>query len=117
MDSIEKICPFCEGIFGISEIKDHIGIEHLGMQAGDFIEETSSQFKCEHCPTSFISELSLQRHVKFSHSKVKENDHKTNDKKDNITKPISKDLKLESQKLRRLGNVKHVTKHLKQKVA
>ena len=78
MDSKEKICPFCEGIFGISEIKDHIGIEHLGLQSGDFIEkEEAPQFQCDVCSTSFITEISLQRHLKFSHSKVEQSGEKT----------------------------------------
>ena len=93
MDSKEKICPFCEAIFGISEIKDHIGIEHLGLQSGDFIEkEEASQFQCEVCSTSFISEISLQRHVQFSHSKVEKNVEKTIDKEDSIAKTNPKKL-------------------------
>ena len=52
MDSKEKICPFCEGIFGISEIKDHIGIEHLGIESEYFTEkEEALQFQCEVCST------------------------------------------------------------------
>ena len=87
MDSKEKICPFCEGIFGISEIKDHIGIEHLGLQSGDFIEkEEAAQFKCEVCSTSFISEISLQKHAKFAHSKDEKCGKKTIDKEESIAK-------------------------------
>ena len=78
MNSKEKICPFCKGIFSFSEIKAHIGIEHLGLQSGDFIEEKpASQFRCEVCSTQFISEISLERHVLFSHSKVEKCSEKT----------------------------------------
>ena len=31
---IEKICPFCEKVFDEELIKDHIGIEHLGLETG-----------------------------------------------------------------------------------
>ena len=87
MNSKEKICPFCEGIFCITKIKEHIGIEHLGYQSKDFIEEKEvSQFQCEVCSTQFISEISLQRHVKFSHSKVEKCSEKTIDKEDSIVK-------------------------------
>ena len=33
---IEKICPFCEEVFSEDLIKDHIGIEHLGLDTGAF---------------------------------------------------------------------------------
>ena len=36
MGNIEKICPFCEKIFDEDLIKDHIGIEHLGLETGAF---------------------------------------------------------------------------------
>ena len=100
MDSEAKICPFCEGIFGFSEIKDHIGIEHLGLQSGAFIEEEeASQFQCEVCSASFISEISLQRHVKFSHSEeVEKCGEKTIDKEGNIAKSTLKGERLDCPK-------------------
>ena len=100
MDSEAKICPFCEGIFGFSEIKDHIGIEHLGLQSGAFIEEeNASQFQCEVCSTSFISEISLQRHVKFSHSEeVEKCGEKSIDKEGNIAKSTLKGERLDCPK-------------------
>ena len=70
MDSKQKICPFCEEVFNVTEIKDHIGIAHLSLDSGDFKEDT--QFMCVECSTHFISEISLERHKKFSHSKVEE---------------------------------------------
>ena len=30
-DQVEKICPFCQGIYLGSEIKRHISVEHLGI--------------------------------------------------------------------------------------
>ena len=28
---IEKVCPFCEEVFSVNEIKSHIGVNHLGI--------------------------------------------------------------------------------------
>ena len=28
---IEKVCPFCEEVFSVSDIKVHIGVNHLGI--------------------------------------------------------------------------------------
>ena len=97
MNSKEKICPFCKGIFSFSEIKAHIGIEHLGLQSEDFIEEKqaspASQFRCEVCSTQFISEISLERHVLFSHSKVEKCSAKTiGNEEDIIAKSTPKRL-------------------------
>ena len=94
MNLIEKLCPFCEQFFDQESIKDHIALEHLNLESGQFIaeslvEETTPvspqeledndeiaplDFKhtCKVCQKQFISERSFNLHTKFVHSKPKE---------------------------------------------
>ena len=60
---IEKICPFCEEVFGEDLIKDHIGIEHLGLETGAFQSTEvpeSNTFDCKDCDEKFTFILFLQ---------------------------------------------------------
>ena len=71
MDSKEKICPYCEGIFSVTKIKDHIGIEHLGLiqKPEPPVEDlTEIKFQCEQCPAHFIRNTSLEKHKRIVHS-------------------------------------------------
>ena len=50
MAKFKKVCPFCEQIFDEDKVKEHIGIEHLGINAsklGDSNDKSSfsSDFK------------------------------------------------------------------------
>ena len=40
MDLIEKLCPFCEQFFDQESIKDHMAVEHLNLESGQFIAES-----------------------------------------------------------------------------
>ena len=93
MKLIEKLCPFCEKFFDKESIKDHIALEHLGLESGQFIEESvvdettpespqkldnsdesvfpDFKHKCKVCSKEFISERSFNLHTKFVHSKPK----------------------------------------------
>ena len=93
MKLIEKLCPFCEKFFDKESIKDHIALEHLGLESGQFIEESlveettpespqkldnsdesvspEVKHKCKVCQKEFISERSFNLHTKFVHSKPK----------------------------------------------
>ena len=73
---MEKICPFCEGIFDQELIKEHIGIEHLGMETGAFqpVEVSASNgetkedsFVCKECKEKFTSESDLKIHQNIAH--------------------------------------------------
>ena len=93
MDSKEQICPFCHDVFSIAEIKDHIVIAHFHLKSGNsnFIEEekdqSNPQFQCEECCTEFVSELSLERHMKFSHEKSDSNELANSQCLDNVLEP------------------------------
>ena len=48
MAASEKVCPFCEIVFTVAEMKDHIGEEHLGILPDDSdqnVESNLSQSK------------------------------------------------------------------------
>ena len=94
MDSKEQTCPFCHDVFSIADIKDHIVIAHFHLKSGnpDFPnkeekDQSSSQFQCEECFTEFVSELSLERHLKFSHEKSDSNELGKSKFLDNVLEP------------------------------
>ena len=69
---IEKICPFCKEIFDGEFMKDHIGIKHLGLEAGAFQSMkdelvTLKTFDCKKCEENFESESDLKIHGNFAH--------------------------------------------------
>ena len=88
-DQIEKICPFCQGIFLDSEIKRHIAMEHLGKPKAlgtldnnaEIQEEKKKKteqlkpcplpkekhLKCSYCQENFYSQASLTRHHNIFH--------------------------------------------------
>ena len=103
MEGYQKVCPFCNLAFDENEIQIHIGIEHLGIAPEDFeriektkspinqeiiqnikdinaktIETTSLRFQCEYCEKSFLTNLSLQKHQKFVHSRSKNSSKSVN---------------------------------------
>ena len=59
---IEKIFPFCEEVFEEELIKDHIGINHLGLESGAFHssnnESTEPSLDCKKCDEKLTSENS-----------------------------------------------------------
>ena len=67
----QKICPFCEKIFDQDLIKDHIGIEHLGLKAElKTIKEEVKCFECEKCDEIFNEESDLKIHQNISSSEL-----------------------------------------------
>ena len=68
---IEKICPFCEEVFDEDLIKDHIGINHLGLESGAFHssndENTESSLDCKDCDKKLTSESDLKIHENIVH--------------------------------------------------
>ena len=79
---IEKICPFCEEVFNEELIKDHIGIEHLGLETGAFQstkvsksnnETEEATFDCKDCTEKFSSESDLKIHQNIVHPNFKFN--------------------------------------------
>ena len=96
---MEKICPFCIKIYNENLIKNHIGVEHLGIAADqnkeqcnldpkllipkielklvDFEKTIKSNginvtHRCDTCSKTFIGELSLQQHQKIVHKTSKQ---------------------------------------------
>ena len=76
MDDSIKVCPFCEVVFALDKIKDHIGKEHLGILPGNTDQKIESnrseskiEFKCETCAKQFLSSTSLEKHQRFVHPK------------------------------------------------
>ena len=72
---IEKICPFCEKVFDEELIKDHIGIEHLGLESGAFHssneEISEATFDCKDCDEKFTNESDLKIHQNIAHPSFK----------------------------------------------
>ena len=96
---IEKICPFCEEVFSKDLIKDHIGIEHLGLESGasssnptslikkELREQSPKQkksksssmneihqgrkFNCDQCSKRFVERRHLKRHILTVHEKIR----------------------------------------------
>ena len=71
---MEKICPFCDKIFDQELIKDHIGIEHLGLETGAFQStdvSESNTFDCKDCNEKFTSESDLKIHRNIVHPSFK----------------------------------------------
>ena len=71
---IEKICPFCEKIFDIELIKDHIGIKHLGLETGAFQPADVSEnnaFECKDCEEKLTNESDLKIHQNIAHPSFK----------------------------------------------
>ena len=66
---IEKICPFCQEIIGEDFIKDHIGIEHLGLGTGSFKENKT--LDCNKCEEKFHHESELKIHENIAHPTFK----------------------------------------------
>ena len=70
----QKICPFCEKIFDQELVKDHIGLEHLGLQVeaeSKTIKEEVKSFECEKCDNIFKEESDLKIHQNIAHPNFK----------------------------------------------
>ena len=92
----DKVCPFCEDSFPINEIKEHIGIQHLGILLKEFKEEEkpnptdflkiqinetddkseksnqrSYKFQCTQCNKGFTTKYSLRNHVRIIHDNIR----------------------------------------------
>ena len=77
MDNFHGICPFCDGIFDQTKIKDHIASKHLGilpksnnlktendkLQESVELKVSKNNRKCEYCGKT-ISEQIFQKHWK-----------------------------------------------------
>lgn len=79
---MEKICPFCEEIFDQELIKDHIRIEHLGLETGAFQPPTdvsnnpkdvsrNMAFDCKDWDKKFTCESDQKNHQNIAHSSFK----------------------------------------------
>ena len=87
-DQVEKICPFCQGIYLGSEIKRHISVEHLGipkalqskqqnnaeiqeekkdLKKTEHSKQITGFLKCSHCQKDFSNQASLTRHHNIFH--------------------------------------------------
>ena len=74
---IEKICPFCKEIFDEDLIKDHIGINHLGLHNNTEPNQVRNQFSvkrsfaCNECEEKFDRESDLKIHQNVVHPSFK----------------------------------------------
>ena len=66
---MEKICPFCEVIFDQELIKDHIEIEHLGLETEAF--QSTNEIGCNDCDKKFTSQSDLKIHQNIAHPSFK----------------------------------------------
>ena len=88
MDESGKVCPFCEVIFVVDKIKDHIGKEHLGIMPDNSEQEnhqyhrdSKKELYCETCAKSFLCSTSLEKHGQFVHPESIKFSHDKNQRK------------------------------------
>ena len=80
-EGLDRICPFCNNIFGASDIKKHIAIAHLNISNNNFVKNECKSSEPE-------DDINLNIQIEFQISKSEESDE------DKLSKTPTKKLQM-----------------------